>query len=122
MTENPTHTVRQTGDEAPAASSKKSNAAIATALLTATAKTRCLREWQHVDDPPCHPEYVDWNGCYACVHRKGVAETLRVLVKEVLIEQRPKVKDFDEYSLGHDYAYIELTNRLLKIADEVEAQ
>jgi hypothetical protein len=49
----------------------------AQAVLIASAKARCFREWDHVNDPPCHPDDADWNGCYQCISREGVAAALR---------------------------------------------
>lgn len=43
------------------------------AILIAEAKSRCLRE-----ERDCHPSDPDWNGCYICVHRRGLADALRV--------------------------------------------
>lgn len=54
----------------------------AQAVLTASAKAHCLREWDHVNDPPCHPDDADWNGCYQCVSREGVAAALYALLQE----------------------------------------
>jgi hypothetical protein len=51
----------------------------AQAVLTASAKARCFREWDHVNDPPCHPDDADWNGCYQCISREGVAAALRAV-------------------------------------------
>jgi len=55
----------------------------AQAILTAKAKQRCLNEWDHVNDPPCHPSDNDWNGCYQCVDRCGLAAALRAVVQEL---------------------------------------
>jgi hypothetical protein len=55
----------------------------AQAILTAKAKQRCLNEWDHVNDPPCHPSDNDWNGCYQCVDRRGLAAALRAVVQEL---------------------------------------
>lgn len=41
-------------------------------ILVAEAKSRCLRE-----ERGCHPTDSDWDGCWICVHRKGVAAALR---------------------------------------------
>ncbi len=27
---------------------------------------RCLRQWESVNDPPCHPSDSDWDGCPDC--------------------------------------------------------
>ena len=44
----------------------------AKAVLIAEAKSRCLRE-----ERGCHPDEDDWNGCWFCVHRRGLAAALR---------------------------------------------
>lgn len=38
------------------------------AVLIAEAKSRCFRE-----ERDCHPNEDDWNGCWFCVHRRGLA-------------------------------------------------
>ncbi len=43
----------------------------AKAVLIAEAKSRCLREQRD-----CHPDEDDWNGCWFCVHRRGLAAAL----------------------------------------------
>lgn len=30
------------------------------------AKARCLKEWENVNDPPCHPSDPDWKPCEIC--------------------------------------------------------
>ncbi len=35
-------------------------------LRIETAKTRCLLEWEGVNDPPCHPGDDDWRPCPLC--------------------------------------------------------
>jgi hypothetical protein len=52
-------------------------------ILAASAKANCLQEWDHVDDPPCHPDDSDWNGCYTCVHRAGIAAALRAAADQL---------------------------------------
>jgi hypothetical protein len=54
----------------------------ATAILIAEAKSRCLSE-----DRGCHPDDEDWNGCYVCVHRAGLAQALRTAVNHVIPEE-----------------------------------
>ena len=49
----------------------------AQAVLIASAKARCLHEWDGVNDPPCHPSDAAWNGCVQCVSRSSVAAALR---------------------------------------------
>jgi len=37
-------------------------------LDLAACKARCLREWDNVNDPPCHPSDDDWQPCPLCDH------------------------------------------------------
>ena len=55
----------------------------ARAVLTAQAKERCLFEWSDVNDPPCHPSDPEWNGCFDCIDRRGIAAALRAVVQEL---------------------------------------
>jgi hypothetical protein len=50
----------------------------AQAVLIAEAKSRCLRE-----ERGCHPNDSDWNGCWVCVHRRGLAAALRAAADEL---------------------------------------
>ena len=50
----------------------------AQAVLIAEAKSRCLRE-----ERGCHPDDSDWNGCWVCVHRRGLAAALRAAVDQL---------------------------------------
>lgn len=52
-------------------------------VLIAQAKQRCLREWEDVNGPPCHPEDEDWNGCIHCIDRKGLAAAITEIVNEL---------------------------------------
>ena len=54
----------------------------ARAVLTAQAKERCLFEWSHFNDPPCHPSDPEWNGCFDCIDRRGIAAALRAAAKQ----------------------------------------
>ena len=56
----------------------------APAVLTASAKARCFREWDSVNDPPCHPNDAHRNGCHQCVDRGGVAAALRAAADQVV--------------------------------------
>jgi hypothetical protein len=38
----------------------------AQAVLDATSRAKCIREWRNVNDPPCHPSDLDWQGCATC--------------------------------------------------------
>ncbi len=76
----------------------------AQAILTAKAKQRCLNEWDHVNDPPCHPSDADWNGCYQCVDRRGLAAALRATADQV----------------NHHWDGMECVDYLCAIANELE--
>jgi hypothetical protein len=77
----------------------------AQAVLIAEAKSRCLREQRG-----CHPNDSDWNGCWICVHRKGVAAALRAAADQVV----PGSPDMDDKLMAIRY-------RLCSIADELAA-
>jgi hypothetical protein len=47
----------------------------AKSVLIAEAKSRCLRE-----NRGCYSDDDDWNGCWVCVHRRGLAAALRAAV------------------------------------------
>lgn len=32
-------------------------------------ETACRKEWEGVNDPPCHPSDEDWNACPVCIRR-----------------------------------------------------
>ena len=77
----------------------------AKAILVAEAKSRCLRE-----ERGCHPTDSDWNGCWICVHRKGVAAALRAAADQ-LQERKPRL------NIGIDWS----SSELYAIAAELEA-
>lgn len=91
-------------------------------ILVASAKANCLQEWDHVNNPPCHPDDSDWNGCYTCIHRAGIAAALRAAADQVV----PTEMDLPPIApdLGHFRQHERrLTRqRLLAIAAELEAQ
>lgn len=74
--------------------------------LFAQARLRCLKEWESVNDPPCHPSDKDWDGCGTCADRVGLAAALRSIEKSIGCS--------DEYG----YRYID-SNQLLAIADQL---
>ena len=84
-------------------------------ILVASAKANCVQEWDHVNDPPCHPDDSDWNGCYTCIHRAGIAAALRAAADQCKIE----------WNCHPDYPeteWVVVASDLLAIADELEAQ
>lgn len=81
----------------------------ARAVLTAQAKERCLFEWSHVNDPPCHPSDPEWNGCFDCIDRRGIAATLRAAADQ-LQKRKPRP------SIGIDWS----SSELYAIAAELE--
>ena len=91
----------------------------AQAILTAKAKQRCLNEWDHVNDPPCHPSDADWNGCYQCVDRRGLAAALRAAADQVA-PQRRKPTDPDSWEEATWTAQQDTRAKLLAIAAELE--
>jgi hypothetical protein len=86
----------------------------AQAILTAQAKQRCLNEWDHVNDPPCHPSDDDWNGCYQCVDRRGLAAALRVTADQIV----PEFWHEDEDTYG--WTMQNIRKELFAIAAELE--
>ena len=90
----------------------------AQAILTAQAKQRCLNEWDHVNDPPCHPSDDDWNGCYQCIDRRGLAAALRVTADQVF----PTMQSPWGSTLIPVLTSWESRAKLLAIAAELEAQ
>ena len=81
----------------------------AQAVLIAEAKSRCLRE-----EHDCHPDDSDWNGCYICVHRRGLAAALRAAADQVVPENALYARSCCEFVGERARAY------LLAIADELE--
>ena len=77
----------------------------AQAVLIAEAKSCCLRE-----ERDCHPDDSDWNGCYICVHRRGLSAALRAAADHL---NRQK-----GWSLGVRWS----ADELIGIADELEGQ
>ena len=90
-------------------------------ILVASAKANCLQEWDHVNDPPCHPDDSDWNGCYTCIHRAGIAAALRAAADQVVPEKpAPDVASLKEFERWDVKRFVRL--QFLAIADELEAQ
>jgi hypothetical protein len=55
-------------------------------VLIASAKANCVREWDNVNDPPCHPGDDKWCGCDLCIKRVGIAAALRVIGNHLVTE------------------------------------
>ena len=90
-------------------------------ILVASAKANCLQEWDHVNDPPCHPDDSDWNGCYTCIHRAGIAAALRAAADQVVPEKpAPDVASLKEFERWDVKRFVRL--QFLAIADELEVQ
>ena len=90
-------------------------------ILVASAKANCLQEWDHVNDPPCHPDDSDWNGCYTCIHRAGIAAALRAAADQVVPEKpAPDVASLKEFERWDVKRFVRL--QFLAIADKLEAQ
>jgi len=47
-----------------------------------TAATRCVAEWQGVNDPPRHPSDAGWKPCRLCEHRVDSAEWFMARAQE----------------------------------------
>ena len=66
----------------------------AQAVTNATTRARCRDQWSTVNDPPCHPSDVEWNGCHLCLSRAGDAAAIRAAVDLVLPEEAgPELND-----------------------------
>jgi hypothetical protein len=85
-------------------------------VLIAEAKSRCLRE-----ERDCHPDDSDWNGCYICVHRRGLAAALRAVADEVAPETPESEQDDPDMLKGIWSERRTIREELLAIADELEA-
>jgi hypothetical protein len=97
----------------------------AKAVLVAEAKSRCLREQRE-----CHPTDSDWNGCWICVHRNGIAAALRAAAinkdKQIdvpfsSIDQWEEIRGRTlSYWTAAQWGYTKAMNDLLAIAAELE--
>lgn len=54
------------------------------AILMSQAKARCRFEWSTTNDPPCHPNDDNWNGCSQCIDRHGLIAALQTLADHVV--------------------------------------
>ena len=89
---------------------------VAQSVLIAEAKSRCLRE-----ERGCHPDDSDWNGCWVCVHRRGLAAALRAAVDHVVPDKGPPIEDFNEFDQGYAVAHIAHRADFLAIITELES-
>ncbi len=87
-------------------------------ILVASAKANCLQEWDHVNDPPCHPDDPDWNGCYTCIHRAGIAAALRAAAKQA--ENVHPVRPSTEWGEGWVEGVQDVVAGFRRIAAELE--
>jgi hypothetical protein len=87
----------------------------AKAVLIAEAKSRCLREQRD-----CHPDDDDWNGCWLCVHRRGLAAALRAAADQVV---PPALEEeFNDRNQALPLKkMVEIRQKLNAIATELEA-
>ena len=98
--------------------------AAAQAVLLAEARLRCFREWDHVNDPPCHPSDPGWHGCTLCVNPKAVAAVLRAVADQV-VPGLGGPRTADELTLYHEGqldAVIRHRDHILAIASELEGR
>jgi len=90
----------------------------ARAVLTAQAKERCLFEWSHFNDPPCHPSDPEWNGCFDCIDRRGIAAALRAAADQS--HPRTHIEDIDYVHQSYVDGWKDALDVILAIADELE--
>ena len=86
----------------------------AKAVLIAEAKSRCLRE-----ERGCHPDEDDWNGCWFCVHRRGLAAALRAAADQVAPEKT--IEDINYVHQSYVDGYKDALCEILNLADELKA-
>jgi hypothetical protein len=91
---------------------------VAQAVLIAQARQRCLSEWSNVNDPPCHPDDFDWNGCGQCISCPEAAAALKAAVSEACPEQH--IKDIDYVHQAYVDGWKDVLDLILSIADELE--
>ena len=86
-------------------------------VMTATTRARCRDQWSTVNDPPCHPNDVEWNGCHLCLSRAGDAAAIRAAVDLVL----PEDAGLCVYELTpREYGRLCVREEFLAIAAELE--
>jgi hypothetical protein len=83
----------------------------AQAVLIAEAKSRCLR-----DERGCHPNDSDWNGCWVCVHRRGLAAALRAAADQVAPSDAMEPRNYLPVAIECQ----RIRSELLAIAAELE--
>ncbi len=76
-----------------------------TAVQMAPKKARCLREWDNVNDPPCHPSDDDWKPCPLCDHDTVEARATKAeSERDAALDTAREGSESDENycHLGHD--------------------
>ena len=53
-------------------------------VMLSYAAVRCRQEWSNVNDPPCHPEDSNWDGCKDCRNGPGVAAAFRAAAAQMI--------------------------------------
>ena len=86
---------------------------VAQSVLIAEAKSRCLRE-----ERGCHPDDSDWNGCWVCVHRRGLAAALRAAVDQ--LHPKAHIEDIDYVHQNYVHGWKDALDVILAIAAEFE--
>jgi hypothetical protein len=86
---------------------------VAQAVLIAEAKSRCLRE-----ERGCHPNDSDWNGCWVCVHRRGLVAALRAAADQA--SPKLHIKDIDYQPQSYVDGWNDSLELILAIAAELE--
>ena len=95
----------------------------AQAVTNATTRARCRDQWSTVNDPPCHPSDVEWNGCHLCLSRAGDAAAIRAALNLVLPEE-PGPEWSDPRETVYDYqrqSRVNARTQFLAIAAELDA-
>jgi hypothetical protein len=85
----------------------------AQAVLIAEAKSRCLRE-----ERGCHPNDSDWNGCWVCVHRRGLVAALRAAADQA--SPKLHIKDIDYLPQSYVDGWNDSLELILDIAAELD--
>jgi hypothetical protein len=89
----------------------------AQAVLQAATVQACLAEWGAVNDPPCHPDDEDWNGCHLCVKRDLIAAALRAAADQAVPSDADEPRNYLPMAIECQ----RIREELLAIAAELEA-